>query len=123
MVTPRYRLCRIVGGKSRLLKAGCPAQAGLPEGMAAGTSEATETINVKRPQHQCRWGASPDLIGVAVILPAATSDRFAIRSLSREPKFEGIRQMSPRPGIRRVKQNLAYRFLALFKIRGNDFQK
>ena len=45
MVTGRTRSGALRSGKSRLLKAGCPAQAGLPGGMAAGTSEATETIN------------------------------------------------------------------------------
>ncbi len=45
MVTPRSDFVVIVGGKSRLLEAGCLAQARGLIGIAIRYSEATETIN------------------------------------------------------------------------------
>lgn len=55
---------------------------GLP-GMAGGHSEATETIKGET-------APTPTLSETRVILPAATSDWFVIRTLPREPKLEGL---------------------------------
>ncbi len=91
-MTPRW-LLSLSGRKVQTAESRVPRRnPGAPMGMASGDSEATETSNPHGGEYETTL--TPMLSGAWVILPAATSDWFAIRTLSREPKIEGIREMS-----------------------------